>query len=56
MPERTKSGKPTAYARVKAKLQREYPGNPSAVYGTLNDRGLMHGNKVTRKGAKAAKH
>ena len=32
------------------KLKREYPGNPSAVYGTLNNIGAMHGNKETPKG------
>jgi len=55
MPERTPSGKKTAYADVKQKLKREYPDNPGAVYGTLNKVGLMKGSKVTRKGAKAAK-
>jgi hypothetical protein len=38
-------------------LKREYPGNPKAVYGTMNARGLMHGNKETPKGAALqAKH
>lgn len=55
MPERTRSGKKTAYADVKGKLQREYGKNSSAVYATLNKIGLMRGNKVTRKGAKAAR-
>lgn len=32
------------------KLKREYPGNPHAVYGTLNKIGAMHGNKETKKG------
>ena len=31
-------------------LTREYPGNPHAVYGTMNKIGAMHGNKVTVKG------
>jgi hypothetical protein len=35
---------------LEAKLKREYPGNPSAVYGTLNNIGAMHGNKITPKG------
>lgn len=32
------------------KLKKEYPGNPGAVYGTLNKIGAMKGNKVTAKG------
>jgi hypothetical protein len=32
------------------KLKREYPNNPSAVYGTMNKMGVMHGNKITPKG------
>jgi hypothetical protein len=32
------------------KLKREYPGNNSAVYGTLNNLGAMRGNRETRKG------
>lgn len=32
------------------KLKREYPGNPGAVYGTLNKLGFMKGNKETSKG------
>ncbi len=39
------------------KLKAEYPNNPSAVYGTLNNLGAMHGNKETPKGAAMqAKH
>lgn len=39
------------------KLKKEYPNNPSAVYGTLNSIGAMHGNKETAKGrAMQAKH
>lgn len=34
------------------KLKREYPGNPGAVYGTLNKLGYMKGNKETSKGRK----
>lgn len=37
------------------RLKREYPGNPSAVYGTLNKLGMMHGNKETAKGKAAQK-
>lgn len=36
---------------LEAKLKREYPGNPGAVYGTLNRLGYMHGNKETSAGA-----
>jgi hypothetical protein len=44
-------------ARVENKLKAEYPGNPGAVYGTLNKAGLMKGNKPTKKGLqRAAKH
>lgn len=39
------------------KLKKEYPDNPSAVYGTLNNLGAMHGSKETAKGrAMQAKH
>ena len=55
MPRRTKAGKKTAVADVEDKLKAEYPGNPGAVYGTLNKIGLMRGNKTTAKGARAAK-
>ena len=55
MPKRTASGKKTAVADVEAKLKREYPGNPGAVFGTLNKVGLMRGSKTTAKGARAAK-
>lgn len=55
MPKRTPSGKKTAVADVEGKLKKEYPGNPGAVYGTLNKVGLMKGSKTTAKGAKAAK-
>lgn len=56
MPARTPSGKKTALADVEGKLKKEYPGNPGAVYGTLNKVGLMKGNKVTAKGKKAARN
>ena len=55
MPRLTSSGKKTALADVEDKLKREYPGNPGAVYGTLNKAGLMRGNKVTRKGKAKAR-
>lgn len=32
------------------KLKKRYPGNPHAVYGTLNKIGAMRGNKETAKG------
>jgi hypothetical protein len=40
---------------LEAKLKKEYPGNPSAVYGTMNKLGFMHGNKETKKGKVAEK-
>ena len=55
MPRRTKSGRKTAVADVEDKLKKEYPGNPGAVYGTLNKIGLMRGSKTTAKGKRAAK-
>ncbi len=32
------------------KLKKEYPGNPGAVFGTMNKLGAMKGNKETAKG------
>lgn len=32
------------------RLKREYPGNPGAVFGTMNKLGAMHGSKETSKG------
>lgn len=55
MPRRTPSGKKTAVADVEDKLKAEYPGNPRAVYGTLNKIGLKRGSKTTAKGMRAAK-
>jgi hypothetical protein len=46
--------KGSAVEAVEGKLKREYPGNPHAVYGTLNKIGLMKGNKATKKGLKPA--
>lgn len=37
-------------AFLEAKLKKEYPGNPHAVYGTMNKIGAMKGNKITAKG------
>lgn len=37
-------------AFLEAKLKRQYPNNPGAVYGTMNAIGAMHGNKITPKG------
>jgi hypothetical protein len=36
---------------LEAKLKKEYPNNPHAVFGTMNAIGAMHGNKETAKGA-----
>ena len=42
---------------LEEKLKKEYPNNPSAVYGTMNKLGFMHGSKETAKGRAAeAKH
>ena len=35
------------------KLKKEYPGDPGAVYGTLNNLGFMKGNKETAAGRAA---
>ena len=35
------------------KLQEEYPNDPHAVWGTLNKRGFVHGNRETEKGREA---
>lgn len=37
-------------AFLEAKLKREYPNNPGAVYGTLNKLGAMKGSRETPKG------
>jgi hypothetical protein len=37
------------------KLKSEYPDNPHAVFGTLNNIGAMKGNKETAKGASMEK-
>jgi len=35
---------------LEAKLKREYPNHPAAVYATMNKMGAMRGNKITAKG------
>ena len=40
---------------LEEKLEKEYPGNDHAVYGTLNKLGYMKGNKETKKGKYAEK-
>lgn len=35
---------------LESKLRSEYGDNDSAVYGTMNNIGAMHGNKITAKG------
>lgn len=35
---------------LKKQLEREYPNNPSAVWGTLNKIGAVRGNRETAKG------
>lgn len=37
------------------KLKREYPGNPGAVWGTMNKIGAVKGNKITAKGKRMEK-
>ena len=34
---------------LEAKLKKEYPGNPGAVYGTMNKLGYMKGSKETAR-------
>ena len=42
---------------LEQKLRAEYGNNPSAIYGTMNKLGAMHGSKETAKGrAMEAKH
>ena len=35
---------------LEKKLQKEYPNNPHAVWGTMNKLGAVKGNKITAKG------
>lgn len=37
---------------LEAKLKKQYPNNPHAVFGTMNKIGVMRGNKETAKGRK----
>ena len=37
-------------AFLEAKLKKEYPNNPRAVWGTMNKIGAVKGNKITAKG------
>lgn len=37
------------------KLKQEYGNNKSAIYGTMNKLGAMHGNKETAKGKEMAR-
>ena len=37
-------------AFLEKKLRARYGDNPSAIYGTMNKIGAMHGNKITEKG------
>ncbi len=38
---------------LEKKLKQEYPGNPNAVFGTMNKLGYMKGSKETSKGVAA---
>ena len=40
---------------IEKKLEKEYPNNPHAVYGTMNKLGVMKGNKETAKGKREEK-
>ena len=40
---------------LEAKLKKEYPNNPGAVYGTMNKIGAMKGNKETSLGRRMQK-
>ena len=35
---------------LEKKLEKEYPNNPHAVWGTMNKLGVVKGNKITAKG------
>lgn len=35
---------------LEEKLEKEYPNNPHAVWGTMNKIGAVKGNKETKKG------
>lgn len=40
---------------LEEKLKKEYPGNPGAVYGTMNKIGAMKGSKETALGRRMQK-
>lgn len=40
---------------LEAKLKKEYPNNPHAVYGTMNRLGYMRGNRETALGKRIEK-
>ena len=40
---------------LERKLEKEYPNNPHAVWGTMNKVGAVKGNKETAKGKKMEK-
>ena len=40
---------------LEQKLRAEYGDNPRAIYGTLNNLGMMRGNKETARGKAADK-
>lgn len=40
---------------LEEKLKKEYPGNPGAVYGTMNRIGAMKGNKEAALGRRMQK-
>lgn len=40
---------------LEKKLEKEYPGNPHAVYGTMNKIGAMKGSNETAKGRRMEK-
>ena len=40
---------------LEKKLKKEYGDNKSAIYGTMNKLGYMHGSKETAKGRKSEK-
>jgi hypothetical protein len=56
MPKRTASGKKTKIADFEDKVDAsKLPGGKSEKFAIANKVGLMHGNKVTSRGAMAAK-
>lgn len=56
MPRYTPSGKLTKLGDFENKVDaKKLPGGKSEKYAIANKVGLMHGNKATAKGARAAK-